>query len=60
MLKILMLLFQILSAKVLFFLEICKKKNHIAKFYPLPLKKSAQYGFSLSKISRCSVVKLCG
>lgn len=42
MLKILMLLFQILSAKVLFFLEICKKKNNIAKFYPLSLKKSAQ------------------
>lgn len=42
MLKILMLLFQILSAKVLFFLEICKKKNHIAKFYTLSLKKSAQ------------------
>ena len=31
MLKILMLLFQILSAKVLFFLEICKKKKSYCK-----------------------------
>lgn len=31
MLKILMLLFQILSAKVLFFLEICKKKKSHCK-----------------------------
>ena len=36
MLKILMLLFQILSAKVLFFLEICKKKITLQSFIPYP------------------------